>query len=236
MHIAFDADDTLWHNERVYNLTQDKVADMLAEWAPAEALGERLNEIERRNLRHFGYGLKGFTLSLIETAIEISDGRVPAQVIHQIVGAGKAMTEHPIELLPGVRETVSALGTEHRLMLITKGDLFDQESKIARSGVADLFEIIEVVSEKDPASYQRVLRAHDVDAARFVMVGNSVKSDILPVVAIGGNAIHVPYETEWALEKIEHRGAEAEGFFVASGGIREVPGVLGDIAAQGWVS
>ena len=233
MHIAFDADDTLWHNEPIFDLTQDKVAELLADWTPAEELGQRLNAIERRNLRLFGYGAKGFTLSLIETALELSDGRIPGEVVRQILDAGKSMIEHPIELLPGVEETIRALAGEHDLLLITKGDLFDQESKLARSGIGELFHRVEVVSEKDPETYSRVLRAHDIDAERFVMIGNSVKSDILPVIAIGGNAIHIPYESQWELDKVDHKGAAEEGFFeVAS--IRDVPEMLGTIAAQGW--
>lgn len=233
MYIAFDADDTLWHNEPLFNLTQEKVAALLAEWAPAEDLDRRLNSVEGRNLRLFGYGAKGFTLSLIETALELSKGRIPTRVVREILDAGKAMMEHPIELLPGVEETVGALAAEHDLLLITKGDLFDQESKLARSGIAELFRTVEVVSEKDPATYRRVLARHDIDAERFVMIGNSVKSDILPVLEVGGNAIHVPYESQWLLDQVEHQGAEAEGFFEVDS-IRDVPATLERIAGQGW--
>ena len=233
MHIAFDADDTLWHNEPNFDLTQERVADLLADWTPAEALGKRLNEIERRNLRLFGYGAKGFTLSLVETAIELSDGRVPGDVVRQILDAGKNLMEHPIDLLPGVEATIRALSAEHDLLLITKGDLFDQESKVARSGIGDLFHAVEVVSEKDPETYRRVLKSHRIAPERFVMVGNSVKSDILPVLAIGGNAIHIPYESQWELDKVDHQGAEAEGFFEVET-ISGVPAMLGTIAAQGW--
>ena len=233
MHLAFDADDTLWHNEPIFNLTQDRVADLLADWATPENLGERLNVIERRNLGLFGYGSKGFTLSLIETALEISDGNLPASVIQKILDHGKAMIEHPVELLPGVRETLEQMAGVHPLLLITKGDLFHQETKIARSGLAEYFDIIEIVSEKDPETYRRLLETHDIDAERFVMVGNSVKSDILPVVAIGGNGIHVPYESQWELDRIEHRGADEEGFFEAPT-ISDVPATLERIAALGW--
>ena len=234
MHIAFDADDTLWHNEPIFDMTQERVAEMLADWVPAEELGETLVRLERRNLRLFGYGAKGFTLSLVETALEVSGGRVPGSVIQQILDAGKAMIEHPVELLPGVAETIDQLRAEHPLLLITKGDLFHQESKIARSGLADRFAAIEIVSEKDEATYRRVLERHSIAAERFVMVGNSVKSDILPVLAIGGNAIHVPYESNWVLDQVDHRGAEAEGFYVAES-MFEVPPVLEEIAALGWL-
>ncbi len=235
MHIAFDADDTLWHNEPIFDLTQERVAELLADWAPADELGEKLSDTERRNLRLFGYGAKGFTLALVETALEVSGGKVPGNVIQEILDAGKAMIEHPVELLPGARETIGRLAAEHPLLLITKGELFHQESKIARSGLADRFAEIEIVSEKDEEVYRRILERHAIAAERFVMVGNSVKSDILPVVAIGGNAIHIPYESHWVLDKIDHRGAEEEGFFEAES-MFEVPRVLEQIAAQGWES
>lgn len=241
MHIAFDADDTLWHNESVFSLTQKKVTDLLAPHmlpgpdgdAGHESLEARLLETERRNLGLFGYGVKGFTLSMIETALDVSKNTVPASVIRQILGAGKSMLEHPVELLPGVEDTVKALAERHPLMIITKGDLFDQESKIARSGLSELFSIIEIVSEKDPATYQRVLRRHGISPERFVMVGNSVKSDILPVLSIGGNAVHVPYHTTWALEVVEHRGAAQEGFWEIQD-MSQLPAMLERIAAQGW--
>ncbi len=235
MHIAFDADDTLWHNEPIFELTQERVAELLEDWVPAAELGEKLTRTERRNLRLFGYGAKGFTLALMETALEVSGGKVPGSVLQQILDAGKAMIEHPVELLPGVARTIEGLAAEHPLLLITKGELFHQESKIARSGLADRFAGIEIVSEKDEATYRRVLERHSIAAERFVMVGNSVKSDILPVLAIGGNAIHVPYESNWELDKIDHRGAEAEGFFEAVS-MHEVPRVLEHIAALGWES
>jgi putative hydrolase of the HAD superfamily len=241
MHIAFDADDTLWHNESVFSLTQKRVTELLIQHmqpgpdgdARHATLEARLLETERRNLGLFGYGVKGFTLSMIETALDVSQGAVPASVIRQILEAGKAMLEHPVELLPGVEDTVKALAGRHPLMLITKGDLFDQESKLARSGLSELFSIVEIVSEKDPATYQRVLRRHDIAPERFVMVGNSVKSDILPVVAIGGNAVHVPYHTTWALEVVTHKGAAEEGFWEIQA-MSQLPEVLDRIAAQGW--
>lgn len=233
MHIAFDADDTLWHNEPIFNLTQDRVAELLAPWAPAGSLGEHLTRVERRNLHLYGYGAKGFTLSLLETALEVSEGQVPGTVLQQILDGGKGMLEHPVDLLPHVVEIVDRLAAEHPLMIITKGELFHQESKIARSGLADRFQAIEIVSEKDPETYREILHRHDIDPERFVMVGNSVKSDILPVVSVGGNAVHVPYDSTWELDRVEHRGAEAEGFFEAAT-LADVPAVLEKIAAQGW--
>ncbi len=233
MHIAFDADDTLWHNESIFSLTQRKVTELLADYAPSEGLEARLLETERRNLALFGYGVKGFTLSMIETALDVSNDTLPPHVVRRILEAGKAMIEHPVELLPGVAEVVTALAAEHSLMVITKGDLFDQESKIARSGLGELFSRVEIVSEKDVDTYRRVLARHDIAPERFVMVGNSVKSDILPVLALGGNAVHVPYATTWALEHVEHRGAAEEGFWVIET-MSQLPVVLEQIAAQGW--
>lgn len=233
MHIAFDADDTLWHNEPVFNITEDKVLALLSAHLPSEGLAERLTETERANLRLYGYGVKGFTLSMIETALDVAKNQLPAVVIRQILDAGKSMLEHPIELLPHVADTLKRLHGRHPLMLITKGDLFDQESKIARSGLAEYFDIIEIVSEKDPETYRDVLKRHDIAAERFVMIGNSVKSDMLPVVRIGGNAVHIPYQSRWALDKVDHRGADAEGFHEIAD-MSQLQPVLDKIAAQGW--
>lgn len=233
MHIAFDADDTLWHNEPLFNLTQNKVVALLSAHVDAADLGARITEIERANLRLYGYGVKGFTLSLIETALEVSKNQIPAVVIRQILDASKSMLEHPIELLPHVTEILTQLHGRHPLMLVTKGDLFDQESKLARSGLSEYFDIIEIVSEKDPDTYRNMLARHGIAAERFVMIGNSVKSDMLPVLSIGGNAVHVPYESHWALDKVAHRGAEAEGFFEIPD-MSHLPAVLQKIAAQGW--
>ena len=235
MHIAFDADDTLWHNEPIFELTQERVARLLANWVPADELGEKLTRTERRNLRLFGYGAKGFTLALMETALEVSGGEVPGRVLQQILDAGKAMIEHPVKLLPGVAEVIGRLAANHPLLLITKGELFHQESKIARSGLADHFAGIEIVSEKDKPTYRKILERYSIDAERFVMIGNSVKSDILPVLAVGGNAIHVHYESTWELDKVDHRGAEEEGFFEAAS-MLDVPRVLERIVALGWDS
>ena len=233
MHIAFDADDTLWHNELVFNVTQERFVALMSAHVPNEGLGKRLTEMERANLRLYGYGVKGFTLSMIETALHVSKNQLPAAVIRQILDAGKAMLEHPIELLPHVRETLAALHGRHPLMLITKGDLFDQESKLARSGLSGYFDIVEIVSEKDPETYRNLLARHRIAAERFVMIGNSVKSDMLPVVQIGGNAVHIPYESQWALDKVKHEGPEAEGFFEIAD-MSQLPAVLAEIAAQGW--
>jgi putative hydrolase of the HAD superfamily len=198
--IGFDGDDTLWHNEQLFADTQHQLRELLGHYGDMATIDSKLLEIERRNLTIFGYGVKGFILSMIETAIEISDSRVSARDIHQIVMMGKALLEHPTELLDGVSDVVEDLATRHRLILVTKGDLLHQETKIAASGLADLFWQIEIVSEKDPATYRRLLDRHAVSPSDFVMIGNSVASDVLPVLALGGRAVHVPYHITWALE------------------------------------
>jgi len=198
--IGFDGDDTLWHNEQLFADTQHQLRELLGHYADIATIDSKLLEVERRNLAIFGYGVKGFVLSMIETAIEISDSAVSGRDIHQIVMMGKALLEHPTELLDGVADIVKELSGRHRLILVTKGDLLHQESKIAASGLADLFWQIEIVSEKDPPTYRRLLDRHAVAPTDFVMIGNSVASDVLPVLAIGARAVHVPYHITWALE------------------------------------
>jgi putative hydrolase of the HAD superfamily len=203
---AFDGDDTLWHNETIFSMTQDRFRAMLRshlDLDPAD-LDARLLETERKNLAIYGYGIKGFVLSMIETAIEITDGRIPATDIASILSFGRAMLEHPVELIEGAREVLEALrARDHELWLVTKGDLFDQESKIARSGLEPLFDRVEIVSQKDEVTYRRLLSRHGVDASEFGMVGNSLRSDVLPVVGVGARGFHVPYEITWAHEQVE---------------------------------
>ncbi len=203
--IAFDADDTLWHNERVFLSAKEKYKALLARYHEASWIEERLDAAEMRNIKHFGYGVKGFTLSMIETAVELTEGRVKGNEISDIVGFAKEMLSAPVDLLPGVRETVEELHQAYGLMLITKGDLFDQERKVAKSGLGCFFMHVEVVSNKNPGVYESLLNRHAISKGEFVMVGNSLKSDILPVLEIGSNAVHVPYETEWFHERVESR-------------------------------
>lgn len=222
--IGFDGDDTLWHNESLFSMTQDRFRALLAHAADPTDLDRRLLEAERANLRVYGYGIKGFVLSMIETAITVTDGHVPARDLQSLIDFGKAMLEHPVDLLPGVKEVVETLAGRHRLVLITKGDLFDQESKIARSGLSELFHAVEIVSEKDPATYRRVMNRHGIDPVRFLMVGNSVRSDILPVLATGAHAVHIPYTITWAHEEAEvpdkhYRRLES---------VRDLPALLAD--------
>lgn len=201
--IGFDADDTLWHNETFFRLTQDHVLGLLADHAPRSHLEERLIEAERRNVGHYGYGVKGFTLSLIETAIEVTEGRVPASVIAEIMAAGRDLLAHPLELLPHARGAVEALADSHRLVLITKGDLLHQERKLAQSGLGDLFHGVEIVSEKTPETYARAFARHGDGPDRALMVGNSMKSDVLPAIHAGGWGVYVPHGQVWALEHAE---------------------------------
>lgn len=201
--IAFDADDTLWHNERFFRLTQDRFAELLADHAGTDHLRERLAAAERRNLGHYGFGIKGFVLSMIETAIEVTEDRVPARVIRELIEAGQEMLRHPIELLPHARETVEALAESHRILLVTKGDLLDQERKLAQSGLGDLFQAVEIVSDKTEATYRDIFRRHGVAPDGAMMVGNSLRSDVLPVLATGGWGVHVPHDLTWAYEHAE---------------------------------
>ena len=194
--IAFDGDDTLWHNETLFSMTQGRFRALISRHVdiPTHILNARLLETERRNIPTYGYGIKGFVLSLVETAIEVTEKRIPAEDIQTILDYGRTMLEHPVELIEGAREVLETLrARDHELWLITKGDLFDQESKIARSGLVPFFHTIEIVSEKDQVTYQRLLDRYGVVADEFLMVGNSVRSDILPVIQIGGRAVHVPY-------------------------------------------
>jgi putative hydrolase of the HAD superfamily len=198
--VGFDADDTLWHNERAFRLTHDRFAALLADHAEPGDLSARLDAAEKRNLARYGFGVKGFVLSMIETAIDVTGDRVPAAVIRQLIEAGHEMLEHPIELLPHAREAVEALSGERRLLLITKGDLLDQERKLAQSGLGDLFDGMEVVSDKTPDVYRVVLARHASAPAASAMIGNSLRSDVIPMIEAGGWGIHVPHEETWSYE------------------------------------
>ena len=180
--VAFDGDDTLWHNESIFSMTHERFAALMEPYVAPDTIGERLFATEMRNLSLFGYGVKSFTLSMIETAIELSRGDVAASEIQAIIDAGRAMLEHPVELLAGAEAAIRAVSDNHRVMLITKGDLFDQESKLARSGLGDHFDAVEIVATKDERAYDRILRRHGADPSRFVMIGNSPRSDIVPVL------------------------------------------------------
>jgi putative hydrolase of the HAD superfamily len=229
--IAFDADDTLWHNETLFQSTAREFAALLSGHHPPEWIQERLFATEMKNLRHFGYGIKGFTLSMIETAVELTDGRVTGSEIKTILGWGQGMLQAPIALLDGVGETIAALARDHRLMLLTKGDLFDQESKLARSGLGEHFSAVEIVSEKNARTYSVIMTRHRLKPAGFLMVGNSLRSDILPVLDAGATAVHIPYATTWAHERVAE-DAMAGRTFATLGSIRELPAWLEGAAAE----
>ncbi len=225
--IGFDADDTLWHNARFFRLTQDLFAQSLADYAPAATLEARLLAAERRNLGRYGFGVKGFTLSMIETAIEVTDGRVPAAVLADLLAAGREMLDHPVELLPHARTAVTAAASRYRVVLITKGDLLHQERKLAQSGLGDLFDAVEIVSEKTPQVYARVFARHGGGAERALMVGDSMRSDVIPAILAGGWGVHVPHGVPWAIERAEAPAANPR--------YRSLPdlGVLADLLA--WI-
>lgn len=198
--IGFDADDTLWQNEAFFRLTQDRFAALLAPFAAADTLHDVLLAAERRNLGAYGYGIKGFTLSMIETAIEVSKGTVPGPVIAEILAAGREMLNHPIDLLPHAYEAVAQMSQHYQVILVTKGDLLDQERKLAQSGLGDMFHGVEIVSEKTPQIYTQIAQRHGAKPAGMVMVGNSMKSDVLPMIAAGGVGVYVPHDLTWELE------------------------------------
>ncbi len=198
--VGLDADDTLWHNETLFRLTHERFVALLAEHGDAESIEGRLLEVERRNLRLYGYGVKGFVLSMVETAMELTAGGDATPVIREILAAGREMLGHPVEPLPGVAEAVAELSDRYRLVLITKGDLIDQERKLAASGLGDFFVAVEIVSEKDAGTYERVFARYGTGAHEAAMVGNSLKSDILPALVAGAFAAHIPYHLTWALE------------------------------------
>lgn len=201
--IAFDADDTLWHNERFFQLTQDRFADLLADYTDKTTLMARLLEAEKRNIGQYGFGIKGFVLSMIETAIEVTDEKVPSSVISQLLAAGQDMLQHPIELLPHAMDAVEAVAGDYQVLLVTKGDLLDQERKLAQSGLGDLFDGVEIVSTKTPDVYARVFSDHGVAPDSAMMIGNSMRSDVLPVIEIGGWGVFVPHGLEWEIEKAD---------------------------------
>lgn len=210
--IAFDADDTLWHTERIFISIKEKYAALLADYHDYAYIERHLDATETKNIQHFGYGVKGFTLSMIETACELTEGRVTGDKIKQIIEFAKEMLAAPIDVLEGVRETIEELSKNYRLMVITKGDLLDQETKLARSGLGDYFDTFEIVPRKDAKIYKYVMRRHEIAADEFLMVGNSLKSDILPVLEAGARAVFVPYETEWFHERVSEEELEGKSF------------------------
>jgi putative hydrolase of the HAD superfamily len=211
--IAFDADDTLWHNERYYMEAQASFAQLLSQYHKPEWVNDRLFETEMRNLEHFGYGIKAFALSMIETAVELTEGRIIGADIQKVVDIARKMITADMVLLDHVADTIPQLALGYQLMLITKGDLLDQETKITRSGLDEYFRYIEIVSGKTRAVYDRILKRYSITPGRFLMVGNSIKSDVLPILELGGSAVHIPYETTWLHEVAEAPLADQLGFY-----------------------
>ncbi len=223
--IGFDADDTLWHNERLYVAAQARFARLLAHYHPEEWGMSRLYETESRNIDHYGYGIKAFALSMIETAVELTEGRISGEDVRAIITIAQEMLSAEIELLPHVAETLPRVAARFRLALITKGDLLDQESKLARSGLEACFPSVEVVSQKNRQSYERVLHRLGVSPERFLMVGNSLRSDILPVLELGGTAVYIPYDTTWLHEAADPPPAGTYGFYPLEH-LGQLPGLL----------
>ncbi|MCX5493235.1 HAD family hydrolase [Kaistia dalseonensis] len=226
--IGFDADDTLWQNEHFYRLTEGRFTELLADHGEAADISSRLLEAEKRNLKIYGFGIKGFTLSMIETAIELTDGRVSASVIQKILDAGRDMLGHPVETLPHAREALERLSGSYRIILITKGDLFDQERKLAQSGLGDLFDAVEIVSDKTAATYERIFSRHANGPASSMMVGNSLKSDVVPAIEAGGWGVYVPHALTWSFEHVEPPATEPRFREIADLG--ELAALVGRIA------
>lgn len=224
--IAFDADDTLWHNERFFHLTQERFAQLLRDHCDHPDLIQSLEAAERRNIGHYGFGVKGFVLSMIETAIEITDGRVPASVIQQLLEAGQEMLSHPIELLPHAQEAIEAVSHDYHVMLITKGDLLHQERKLAQSGLGDLFDGVEIVSDKVAETYARIFSQTPGGVEGAMMIGNSMKSDVVPPVQIGCWGVYVPHELGWSFE---HAEPPESPRYHALNDLSELPGLVDKI-------
>lgn len=232
--VAFDGDDTLWHSESHFVDAHQRFCDLLAPYVDdPRRIDEQVVATERTNLALYGYGSKAFTLSLIETAITLTDGRITSHEISDILELGKRLLDHPIELLDGVAEVVDALAaTDRRLIVVTKGDLFHQEAKVAGSGLADRFDRVEIVSEKDVATYRRVMVDAAVEPEHFFMIGNSVKSDVLPVVELGGHAAHLPYTYTWEVEMVPGANGADHGYHELTS-IRELPDLVEQVSAGG---
>lgn len=201
--IAFDADDTLWHNEMFFREVEERYCQLLGEFLPPHTVSRELLKTEIGNLEHYGYGIKSFVLSMIETAVQVTDRKISAEVIDTIISLGKEMMMKPVELVDGVEDVLEQLRKKFRLVVATKGDLIDQERKLKKSGLSHYFHHIEIMSDKKEADFKKLIRHLDIPAEEFMMIGNSLKSDILPVLNLGGHGIHIPYHVTWEHEVIE---------------------------------
>jgi len=222
--IGFDADDTLWHSEDGFHANEQRFVELVAPFAPDGVdVKAALTATERKNLATFGYGVKSFGLSMVEAAVTISGGRVPSEVVAEMIEMVRAQLEEPVRLLDHVPEVLAEVGATHRMILITKGDLIHQTHKVTTSGLAHHFEHVEIVLEKDPEMYSGLLQRLGIDPTRFCMVGNSVRSDILPVLSLGGHGVHIPYQYLWDLEHVDH-----DEHFVELTSLAELPAWLAD--------
>ena len=228
--IAFDADDTLWHNETLYVSTQEKFKKLLARYHPEEWIDKHLYETEMRNLEFYGYGIKSFTLSMIETAIELSEGRINGHEVKNILEFGREMMANPVEVLDDAEGVLHKLSSSYTLMLITKGDLIDQKSKLFRSGLESYFDHVEIVSNKSTETYAAVLGKHLIKPDRFLMVGNSMRSDILPVIAAGGQAVYIPYHVTWVHETVREEETSQHDYYQLQG-IDQLPSLLDELSS-----
>jgi len=211
--IAFDADDTLWENEMIYQNALAELQEILAPWGSPEGVNEIVNEIEHRNMKHYGYGIKAFILSLIEAALQISDHEIHAEEIDKILGIGRSMLEADIHMMPNVLETLKALKGKYPLMVITKGDLLDQTAKVKRSGLEEFFKAVEVLNDKTEESYLNILEVHQINPQGLIMIGNSIRSDILPILNIGGKAVYIPADNTWSHEMVADFNPDVDGYY-----------------------
>lgn len=227
--IAFDADDTLWHEMRKYEAVEDKFVDMLSRYVDAQTARNQMRAADVDNLKYYGFGAKGFMLSLIDAAIRISDGRVQADEIGRIIQWGRDMLDEPMDVFAHVEQTLTTLKAHYRLIMITKGDLFDQERKVERSGLGHYFEQIEIVSSKDPKTYAKILEKVGVSAENFLMIGNAIRSDILPIVEIGAHAVHIPCVHDWDFERDDSADTAT---FTSLEHIGQLPNFLAEYSAK----
>ncbi|RKR08079.1 putative hydrolase of the HAD superfamily [Maribacter vaceletii] len=218
--IGFDADDTLWVNETYFRQAEEEFASLLDGYETKNKIDQELFKMEIKNLHLYGYGIKGFTLSMVESAMDLSNNNVPQKVINQILDIGKRMITQPVELLNGIEEVLENLQSKYRLIVLTKGDLLDQERKVERSGLEKYFHHVEVLSDKKEKNYQNLLEHLEIKESEFLMIGNSLKSDVLPLVNIGAKAVHVPFHTTWEHEKVKE--GEDNGDYLKLNSIKDI--------------
>lgn len=223
--IAFDADDTLWVNETYFREAEKKFAQLLSSYETENKIDQELFKIEIQNLELYGYGIKGFVLSMVQCALQLSNYTLSPKIIHEILQIGKEMLEKPIELLDGVEEVLKELQGKYRLIVATKGDLLDQERKLEKSGLLDYFHHIEVMSDKKAPDYRKLVKHLDIQPSELLMIGNSLKSDVLPLLEIGAEAIHIPFHTTWAHEEVSKQDA-ADSSFRTLQTLREVLSIV----------